>query len=98
MTKLDYEEIIALSEDPEGDEDPGQPSSVESLERVAEVADALFYECPFEEKIEHILYFPTDISARRLARMSDQERAEIYSRLPSELVEEITKQLPVSTY
>lgn len=96
MARLDYEEIIAIAEDPLAEEDPGQPASVESLEQVARLADVLFFQVPLEEKIDHILHIPADISARRLARMSDRERAEILTHLPTGLVERIVALLPVS--
>ena len=95
MARLDYEEIISLTEDPLAEEDPGRPASVESLEQVAKIADALFYQCPLEEKIKHIRYFPAEISAGRLAGMPDQERSEILSHIPSRLVEEIMALMPV---
>jgi len=76
-------------------ESRGRPASPQALDLVAEVADALFLQCPFDEKIEDILHFPAEISARRLAKMTDRERAEILSHLPTRLVEEITSLLPV---
>ncbi len=83
MTELDYEEIIALSEDPTvtSEEVRGQPPSPESLQQVADLADELFYQCPFEEKIEDILHFPVEISARRLAKIPESERTELLSHL-----------------
>ena len=100
MAELDYEEIIALSEDPTvtSNDIRGQPPSPESVERVADLADELFYQCPFEEKIEDILHFPVEISARRLARMTESERTELFSHLPDRLVEDIVALLPVKAY
>ncbi len=72
-------------------ESRGQPASPESLARVAKVADTLFFQCPFEEKIEEILQIPPEISARRLAQMPGSEGAEILAHLPAELVEGIVK-------
>ena len=100
MAELNYEEIIALSENPTvtSDEVRGQPPSPESLKRVADLADELFYQCPFEEKVEDIPNFPVEISARRLARMTDSERTELFSHLPDRLVESIVALLPINAY
>ena len=97
MTRLDYQEIIALSEDPDVtfDDVRGRPPTPEELDDLAEFADFLFYQRPIEKQIRDMLDLPVQISVRRLARMSDDGRTEILSRLPADLAEEIRSLLPM---
>lgn len=97
MTELDYQEIIALSEDPDVsfDDVRGQPFTAEQHEELAEFSDSIFYQCTLEVQVRSVIGMSVDISARRLARMSDEERAEILSYVPTNLADEIVSLLPV---
>ena len=98
MAGLNHEEIIALSEDPDVsfDDIRGRPPTPEELIWLADLADDLFYQCSLEEQIGDTRALPADISARRLARMSGQERSAILTRVPAELAKEITALIPAS--
>ena len=91
MTQLNYQEIIALSEDPNVtfEDVGGRPPTAEELGELGQLAAAVFLQCSLEERIEVTLSLPAYVSARHLAPLSDQERADILSRLPVELAEEI---------
>ena len=91
MAELDYESIIALSEDPDvtGDGMRGQPFSADRYAELADFADTLFYECSAAEQVKITRSLPVHVSARRIARMSSAERSGILSRLPTELAREI---------
>ena len=96
MARLNHEEIIALSEDPDVsfDDVRGRPPTAEERAWLADLADSLFYQCSLEEQIGDTRDLPAEISARRLARMSDQERSAILSRLPADLAKKITALIP----
>ena len=94
MTQLNYQEIIALSEDPNMtfEDVGGRPPTAEELGELGELGElaaAVFLQCSLEERIEVTLSLPAYVSARHLAPLSDQERADILPRLPGELAEEI---------
>ena len=97
MTELDYQEIIALSEDPDVsfDDVQGQPFTAERYAWLAEIADSIFYQCTLDVQVRSVIGMSVDISVRRLARMSDDERTEILSHLPADLADEIVSRLPV---
>ena len=96
MVRLNHAEIIALSEDPDVsfDDVRGQPPTAEERAWLADLADSLFYQCSLKEQIITVQELPAHISARPLARMSDQERSAILSRIPSDLAKEITALIP----
>ena len=97
MAELDYEEIIALSEDPEVsfDDVRGEPFNAERYAWLAEVADSLFYQCSLEVQVRNMIGMPVHISVRRLVRMSGEKRDEILSQLPADLADEIRGYLSV---
>lgn len=97
MAELDYEEIIALSEDPEVsfDDVRGEPFNAERHAWLAEVADSVFYQCSLEVQVRNVIGMPVHISVRRLVRMSGEERDEILSQLPADLADEIRGHLSV---
>ena len=97
MTELDYQEIIALSEDPDVsfDDVRGQPFTAERYAWLAEVADSVFYQCSLEVQVRSVIGMPVDVSVRRLSRMSDDERTGILSQVPADLANEVISQLPV---
>ena len=97
VTELDYQEIIALSEDPDVsfDDVRGQPFTAERYAWLAEVADSVFYQCSLEVQVRSVIGMPVDVSARRLSRMSDDERTGILSQVPADLANEVVSQLPV---
>ena len=96
MAKLDYQEIIALSEDPNVtfEDVRGRPPTLDELDQLAEFADSIFYQCSFEERLDVTLCLPAHISARHLALLSDHERRTILSQLPADLAEQIVSLLP----
>ena len=98
MTKLDYEEIIGLSEDPDVTfkDVPGEPPAPEDFERVAKVSDAIFCESSLETQIRVSRGWPAHVSARRLALLSDHQRNEILSNLPPDLAKKIVSLLPIA--
>ncbi len=98
MTKLDYEEIIGLSEDPDVTfkDVRGEPPAPEDFERVAKVADAIFCESSLETQIRVSRGWPAHVSARRLALLSDHQRNEILSNLPPDLAKKIVSLLPIA--
>ena len=98
MTEPDYQETIALSEDPgvTGDDVRGQPFGPERYAELADFADSMFYKCSLDEQVEVARCLPAHISARRLAHVPDRRRSDILSQLPSDLAEEITSLLPVA--
>lgn len=100
MVKPDYDEIIALSEDPKVTfEDVSTlPPTSEDFERVAETADALFCQSSVAVKARVIRNWPTSVSARRLALLSNSDRNEVLSRLPADLAEGIVAVLPVGVH
>lgn len=97
MAELDYDEIIALSEDPEVsfDDVRGQPFNAERYAWLAEVADSVFYQCSLEVQVRNVIGMPVHISVRRLVRMSGEKRDEILSQLPADLADEIRGHLSV---
>ena len=97
VTELDYQEIVALSEDANVsfDDVRGRAPTPEELDDLAEFADSIFYQRPLDKQIGDIVDLPIHISVRRLSRMPNNERAEILSHLPSDLAEEIVSQLPI---
>lgn len=96
MARLNHEEIIALMEDPDVSFDNirWRPPTPEELAWLADLADGIFYQCSLEEQIGDTRAMPAEISARRLARMSNQERSAILTRVPAELAKEITALIP----
>ena len=98
MTKLDYEEIIGLSEDPDATfkDVRGEPPAPEDFERVAKVANAIFCESSLETQIRVSRGWPAHVSARRLALLSDHQRNEILSNLPPDLAKKIVSLLPIA--
>ena len=98
MTELDYQEIIALSEDPDVslDDVEGRPFTAEELDELAEFADFVFYTRTTDLQVRNVIGMPVHISVRRLTRMSEEARAVILSRLPADLAGEIVSQLPVA--
>ena len=97
VTELDYDEIIALAEDPNVsfDDVHGRPFTPDQLEELVEFADSIFYECPLDVQVRNVIGMPVHISVRRLARMSAEERAEILSQLPVGLAGEMLDHMPV---
>ena len=97
MTKSRHQEIIALCESPDEtfDDVSSHPATDESLEQIAQLADSLFQQASLEEKVWDILHLPPSVTARRLARLPEQERMTILSELPADLVEELRSQLPI---
>lgn len=87
---MDYREIIALSEDPDVsfEDVRGQPFTADRYAWLAEVADSVFYQCALDVQVRSVS-MSVDISVRRLARMSDTERTEILSYVPTDLADEI---------
>ena len=100
MTQLDYQEIIALSEDPDVmfEDVRGRPPTAEELHELAELAAAIFHQCSLAGQIEVTLCLPTQVSARHLAPMSDQQRSAILTRLPAGLADDIVSLLPVPEF
>ena len=98
MTKLDYEEIIELSEETGVtlEDVADEPATPEDLERVAAMADTIFRQSSLETRIKVTRGWPAHVSARRLALLSGREREEILSHLPSDLAEKIISLLPVA--
>ena len=99
MTNLDYEEIIALSEDPDVtlEDVAGKPPAPEDFERVAKVADAIFYQSPLATQVSVTRGWPASVSARKLALLSDREREQVLSHLPTGLSKKIVSLLPPAT-
>ena len=97
MAELDYEEIIALSEDPNVtfDDIRGRSPSPEELERVTEVAGVLFCRSSLETQIEFVSGMPSHVAASHLALLSDSDRDRVLSRLPVDLADVIASLLPV---
>ena len=98
VPKLNYDEIIALSEDPDvtaEDLDPGQPASPERYAELAEIGALLFLESSFEEQIPVVRCLPADNSAQLLVRMPVGDRNRILEQLPTRLAREITALLGV---
>lgn len=98
MAGLDHQQTIDLCEDPgESFRDvSGDPVTPERLREIAALADSLFDQSTLEEKVWDTLHLPAHVSARRLSRLSQPERAEILLRLPAHLTEELVSILPVS--
>lgn len=98
VAELDYQEIIALSEDPavSFDDVEGRPFTAEELDDLAEFADSVFYGCTSDVQVRNVIGMPVHVSVRRLARMSEEARDEILARLPADLADEIVSQLPVT--
>lgn len=96
VTNLDYEEIIAFSEDPEVTLEgvPGELSAPEDFERVEEVADAIFCQSSLETRIKVTWGWPAHVSAPRLALLSDHQRDKVLSHLPPDLAKKIISLLP----
>ena len=97
VAELDYQEIIALSEDPDVsfDDVGGRPPTPEELDDLAKFADSMFYQRPLEKQIGDIRDLPIHISVRRLSRMPNDKRTDILSQLPSDLAEELVSLLPI---
>ena len=97
VTELDYQEIVALSEDPNVsfDDVRGRAPTPEELDDLAEFADSIFYQRPLDKQIGDIVDLPIHISVRRLSRMPNKELAEILSHLPSYLAKAIVSLLPI---
>lgn len=76
-----------MSEDPDVtlEDVAGEPPAPEDFERVAKVADAIFCRSSLETQIRVTHAWPADVSARRLALVSDDRRDEILSHLPPDL-------------
>ncbi len=98
MTELEYQETIALSEDPgvSFDDVEGRPFTDEELDELSEFADSIFYGCTSDVQVRNVIGMPVHLSHRRLARMSEEERDEILSRLPAALADDIASQLPIT--
>ena len=96
MTELDYQEIIALSEDPDAslDDVRGQPFTTERHAWLAQIADSMFYRRPLDKQVGDVLDMPVHVSVRRLERMSTDERSEILSHVPGDLADSILSLLP----
>ena len=97
MTELDYQEIIALSEDPNVsfDDVRGRAPTPKELDDLAQFTDSIFYQRPLDKQIGDIVDLPIHISVRRLSRMPNNERADILSHLPSDLAKEVVSLLPI---
>ena len=99
VPKLNYDEIIALSEDPNvtvDDLDPGRPLTSEELSDLAELADTVFLEeCTLEQQVAVTRCLPAEIAVRPLGRMSAEDRKRILDRIPNRLAREIASLLPV---
>lgn len=97
MVEPDYQEAMALSEEPDlTGGDRGQPFDSDRHAELADFADSIFYKCSLDEQVEITRCLPAHVSARRLARMPDRRRRDILSPLPSDLAEEISNLLPVA--
>lgn len=92
---MDYQEVIALFEDPDVSFENvrGQPFTADRYAWLAEVADSVFYQCALDVQVRSVMGMSVDISVRRLARMSDSERTEILSHVPTDLADEIISRL-----
>lgn len=97
MAEIDYQEIIALSEDPDVtfDGDAGRPFTPEEDAWLGELADSIFLRRSLEQQVADICDMPIEVSVRRLSQLSVSQRAEILSRLPGELARELRSQLPL---
>ena len=98
MPKLDYDEIIALSEDPNVTSDdlpPGRPMTPEERSDFDDAVDDLFYRAPLEVQVSVTECLPAELSARRLGRMPADDRNRILEQLPTRLTREIVGRLPV---
>ena len=98
MTELDYQEIIALSEDPGVSFDgvEGRRLTAEELDELSEFAESVFYGCTSDVQVRNVIGMPVHVSVRRLARMPEEARAAILSRLPADLAGEIVSQIPIT--
>lgn len=98
MIELDYQEIIALSEDPgvSFDDVEGRPLTAEEPDELSEFADSVFYGCTSNVQVRNVIRMPVHVSVRLLARMPEEARAAILSRLPADLADEIVSQIPVT--
>ena len=76
------------------DDVPGRPPSAEEIERVAKVADAIFCQSSLATQISVTRGWPASVSARKLALLSDREREQILSHLPTGLSKKIVSLLP----
>ena len=96
MAKVNHEEIIALSEDPNVsvDEVRGRPPTPEERRRITELADTLFRQASLETQVEVIRAIPTHISAQRIGLLPHNEPPEILSHLPADLASNISALLP----
>ena len=63
VTDLDYQEIIALSEDPDVsfDDVRGQPFTPEEIDELAEFADSIFYQLSLDSQVRSVIGMPVDI-------------------------------------
>lgn len=99
MNEQDYQEIIALCEDPNVTfEGTGRPAGPETEAWLAEFADALFDRyLSLEDKIDVLSdpAIPVDRAAKRVARCPAGEQSDILSRLSDERAAAITARLPV---
>lgn len=77
MTELDYQETIALSEDPRVsfDDVEGRPLTAEELDELSEFADSVFYGCTSDVQVRNVIGMPVHVSVRRLSHMSEAARA-----------------------
>ena len=98
VTELDYREIIALSKDPgvSFDDVQGRPFTTEEIDELSAFADSVFYACTSDVQVRNVIGMPVHVSVRRLARMSEEARAVLLSRLPADLADKIISQLPVA--
>ena len=97
MAETDYQEIIALSEDPDVsfDSDAGRPFTPQEDVWLAELADSIFLRRPIDKQVADIRDMPIEVSVRRLSQMSAPQQTEILSRLPDDLACQLRSQLPV---
>ncbi|MDE0170732.1 MAG: hypothetical protein OXS29_14690 [bacterium] len=97
MADADYQEIIALSEDPDlsVDGDRGRPFTPQEDAWLAELADAIFLGRPIEKQVADIRDMPIEVSIRRLLQLGAPRQVEILSRLPDDLARLLRPQLPV---
>ncbi len=90
MPRLDHEEIIALSEDPNVtfEDVPGRPPTPEEHVRLDRVAERAFLQCAPETQARLVSNGTPDFAVRVLGLLAGDRRSDILSRLPTAMAEE----------
>ena len=97
MPRLNYDEIIALSEDPNvtaNDLPHGRPLTPTEINDLAEGAARLFFDSSLEDQIAVTRCLPAGNSAEMLTRMPEADRSRILEQLPTRLAHDIAILLP----